>query len=98
MASASEPSLASFAGITRRVIARDGLDGHLPTALYPARRQILVLEGIPPSGDLEVISLEWARSNAIGDEEFFVAFKVSPTQFKIVWWNGASLESEVFAA
>ena len=25
-----------FANITKKVIARDGFEGHLPTALYPA--------------------------------------------------------------
>jgi hypothetical protein len=90
--------MASFADITRRVIARDGFEDYLPTVLYPARRHVLVLEGVPDHADLEAISLAWAQSNAVGDEEFFLAFKVSPTQFKIIRRNGASFETEVFTA
>jgi hypothetical protein len=92
----SRASVASFAAITRRVIARDGFESHLPTVLYPARREVLVLEGAPESGDLEAISLNWAQANAVGHEEFLLAFKVSSTQFKIVRRSGTSFETEVF--
>jgi hypothetical protein len=92
------PSISSFAEITRRVIARNGFDQHLPTVLYPARKYVLVLEGAPPTEDLEAVALDWARSNAVGDEESLLAFKVSATQFKVIQRQGASLDAEVFVA
>ena len=36
-----------FAAVTVRVIQRDGVDGYLPTACYPATRRMVVLEGYP---------------------------------------------------
>jgi hypothetical protein len=98
MEAQSQPSIASFAEITRRVIARDGFEDYLPTVLYPARRQVLVLEGLPSDSDVEAVSLAWAQSNAVGNEQFFLAFKVSLTEFKIIRRNGPSLESQVFTA
>ena len=80
------------------MIARDGFNQYLPTVLYPDRKYILVLEGVPPVENLEDIALEWARENAVGDEEFLLAFKISPTQFKVVRRHAGSLNSEVFAA
>ena len=90
--------LASFAAITRRVIARDGFEGYLPTALFPARKHVVVLEGVPEGEPLETVALAWALSNAAGGEEFLVAFKVSPTHFKVIRRVGLEYESELFSA
>jgi hypothetical protein len=92
----SDTSIASFAEITRRIIAEDGFAEYLPTVLYPERKHIMVLEGVPSSVDLESVSLDWAKSNAIDDEDFLVAFKVSNTQFKIIRRTGFSFEAEIF--
>jgi len=73
-----------FARITKRVIARDGFDDYLPTALYPDRQHVVVLEGVPEGSDLESIALAWARKRAMGGEEFLVAFKISPARFKVI--------------
>jgi hypothetical protein len=77
-------SVQEFAGITRRVIARDGFDDYLPTALYPARKHIVVLEDCPEGVDLEPIAVTWATKNAVANEEFLVAFKVDRESFKVV--------------
>jgi hypothetical protein len=84
------------AKITRRVIARDGFDDYLPTALYPERDHMVVLEGVPGDVDLEPIATGWAADGAIGDEEYLVAFKVSPTQFKVIRRYSGGMEQGVF--
>jgi hypothetical protein len=76
--------LYAFAAMTQRVIADDGFDTYLPTACYPERRVLRVLEGAPNSVDLERIALDWALTAAEGDEEVLVAFRVDATHFKVV--------------
>jgi len=98
MASGPSVCLSTFAAITRRVIARDGFEGYLPTALYPERKHIVVLEGAPEERDLEAIALEFALANSLGTEEFLVAFKVSPTHFKVIRRNGLHYEADLFSA
>jgi len=49
-------TLDNFVGITQRVIARDGFEGYLPTALYPARKHVVVLEDVPEGADMEAVS------------------------------------------
>jgi len=58
MSEDSGPSISSFADITRRVIASDGFDEYRPTVLYPARKHVLVLEGVPATTNLEAVALE----------------------------------------
>jgi hypothetical protein len=74
----------AFATMTRRVIESDGFDAYLPTACYPERRVLRVLEGVPETDGLEAIALEWAVSQLEGDEELLVAFKVDAGHFKVV--------------
>jgi len=85
-----------FARITQNVIAQEGFDDYLPTALYPTRAHIAALEGVPQSADVEAIALEWAADGAIGDEEFLVAFKIAPTQFKVIRRHRGTQEEAVF--
>jgi hypothetical protein len=85
-----------FAEITKRVIARDGFDGYLPTACYPSRQFVRVLEGVPAEVDLETASLQWALKDAQADEEIFVAFKFSEHSFKVVRILGSQREESVF--
>jgi hypothetical protein len=89
-------TIEEFARITKRIIARDGFDGYLPTALYPGRKHVVVLEGVPPNSDLESIAVEWAAKGAVGDEEFLVAFKVGPNTFKVVRRHSRVQEERVF--
>ena len=65
------------------MIASDGFDAYLPTACYPERRVLRVLEDVPDE-ELESIALEWALSRQEGDEEVLVAFKVDASHFKVV--------------
>jgi hypothetical protein len=90
------PTIDEFARITKTIIARDGFDDYLPTALYPGRRHLVVLEGVPEGSDLEPIALEWAAKGAIGDEEFLVAFKIASTKFKVIRRYGGGHEEAVF--
>ena len=90
------PTVEEFARITRKVIAHEGFDDYLPTALYPNRAHIAALEGVPARADLETIALEWAANGAIGDEEFLVAFKIGPTKFKVIRRNVGIHEEAVF--
>jgi hypothetical protein len=87
-----------FASITKKVIARDGFEDYLPTALYPRRRHLVVLEGVPDGADLEPIVMKWAIKDAIGDEEFLVAFKVGPNKFKVIRRYSGAQEEKVFNA
>ena len=86
-----------FASITRRIIARDGIDNYLPTALYPARKHVVALQGVPEGANLERISTEWAAKGAIGNEEYLVAFQLDATRFKIIRRYSGGLEEGVFA-
>ncbi len=87
-----------FASITKKAIARDGFKGYLPTALYPRRKDLVVLEGVPEGTDLEPIIMKWAAKNAVGDEEFLVAFKVGPNKFKVIRRYKGAQEEGIFNA
>ena len=76
--------IAAFAEITRRVIARDGFDGYLPTVCVPARKHISVLESIPPEklDHVREIAISWAEKKAKPDEEYFLAYKEGADSFR----------------
>jgi hypothetical protein len=40
-------TLNEFAAMTKRIIASDGFDDYLPTAIYPGRRHVVLLEELP---------------------------------------------------
>lgn len=86
-----------FATISLRIIARDGFVGFLPTACYPARRHIRVLEAVPADVNVEAIALRWAFDEATPSEEVLVAFKVDPQHFKVVRREGPQTEDAIFA-
>ncbi len=87
-----------FASITKKIIERDGFDDYLPTALYPNRKDVVVLEGVPKGSDLEPIVMKWAIKGAIVAEEFLVAFKVAPPKFKVIRRYSGGQEEKVFDA
>ena len=89
-------TLEQFAEITRNVIASEGFDDYLPTVLYPNRKSLAALEGVPPTVNLEATAVAWATKGAIGDEEFLVAFKVSESSFKIIRRHVGYFEEGVF--
>lgn len=91
-------TLAEFARITRRIIAGDGFDGYLPTALYPDRAEVFVLEGVPEDVDIELAAKRWAFDRANEGEEVLVAFKVSADRFKVVRQFDGGLEEQEFEA
>ena len=85
-----------FAAITQNVILNQGFDEFLPVACFPERREIRALADIPENENVESVAIEWGRSIAKPEEEFLIAFKYSPTEFKIVRVAGSDLEHEVF--
>ena len=89
-------TIKQFAAMTQRVIASDGFDRFLPTACYPARREVAALEGLPPDIEPEPAVLKWAAKNAKRGELHLVAFKSGPLQFTVVRVEGADRESAVF--
>ena len=90
--------LDAFAAMTQRLIADDGFDEYLPTACYPERRVLRVLEGVPERVDLESVTLDWALEAREGDEEVLVAFKLDEAHFKIVRRAAGSTEEGVYPA
>jgi hypothetical protein len=91
-------TLEVFAEITRTVIASGGFADFLPTVLYPQRKQVMALEGVPRDADVDAIAVAWAADGAIGEEEFLVAFKISEHEFKIVRRLAGEFEVGVFNA
>lgn len=84
-----------FAAITQRVIRNQGFDDFAPVACFPERREIRALAGVPEE-DIEAVAVTWGRSLAKPGEELLLAFKYSPTEFKIIRIEGADVEQEVF--
>jgi hypothetical protein len=89
-------TIEQFAAITQCVIATDGFDEFLPTACYPARQEVLALEGLPPDIEPEPAVLKWAAKNAKHGELHLVAFKSGSLQFTVVRAEGVKRESAVF--
>ena len=83
--------------MTRNIISRDGFEGFQPTACFPARRNIAVLAGLPDDVDVEIASLEWAAQKCAPGEEALVAFKISPSQFKIVRRHGSETQEATYS-
>lgn len=90
--------IGGFAAMNQRLIAEDGFDEYLPTACYPERRVLRVLEGAPSTVDLEAVALDWALAAAEGDEEVLVAFKVDAEHFKVMRRFGGQTEQCLFPA
>ena len=88
--------LAAFASLTERIIRDQGIADFLPVACYPDRQEIRGLAEVHELGDIQTIVLDWARELARPDEEFLVAFKHSPLQFKIVRVIAGDMKSEIF--
>lgn len=89
-------TLDEFAKLTQRIIARDGFDGYLPTACFPERREIAVLEGVPTDANVEGAALQWARRKARADEEVLVAFKIDSSHFKIIRFKDPDRTEQVY--
>jgi hypothetical protein len=90
-------TLEEFAEVTRRAIARAEFKNSLPTACYPARRHLMVLEGFSTDLPPEDRVLKWASAAAGPNEEFLVAFRIDPGHFKVIRRVGPFSEDEVFA-
>lgn len=86
-----------FAQMTQRIVARDGFDGYLPTACYPVRREVAVLEGMPNGVNVEAEAVAWAARRAEVGEEFLVAFKYDDAHFKVVRFAGEDVQSGIYA-
>lgn len=87
-----------FAVMTKRIIAKEGFEGYLPTLCFPARRHLMVLEGIPEQkqSDTRRIAFEWALDAGQADEEFLLAFKEDADHFRIIRRNTGQYEDKLF--
>ena len=94
----SRAAIETYAGITRRVIARNGFADFSPTVLYPRRKKILTLVGVPTDVDIESVSLEWAVRNSEEQEEFLLAFKLNESEFAVIRSTAAARDKEIFSA
>ena len=92
-------SIEQFAEITRKVIARDGFDGFLPTLCLPVRRHIAVLEGAPTDSgaDMRSIALKWVSEKISSDEEYLIAIKESSESFLIIRHVGLKTEEKLYS-
>ena len=71
-----------FIAMTRRIIDKERFEEYLPTLLLPARHHIAVLEGVP--GEVDRAATAWAAGTVDGGEDFFLAFKIDATHFKVI--------------
>ena len=90
-------TLEEFAEVTRRAVARAEFEDLLPTACYPARRELKVLEGFSTNLPPEDRVVKWASASAGPNEEFLVAFQIDPAHFKVIRRVGPFSEDDVFA-
>jgi len=88
--------LAAFARLTERIIRDQGIADFLSIACYPDRQEIRGLADVPEHGDIQTMVLDWVRELARPDEEFLVAFKHSPLQYKVVRVIASDMKSEIF--
>lgn len=80
-----------FIAMTRRVIERDGFEKYQPTLLLPKRKDIRILEGVPPDVDIEAAVTGWATRTVDAEEDFFMAFKTDADHFKVIARVGGEL-------
>jgi hypothetical protein len=87
-----------FIAMTRRIIAKDGFEGYLPTLVLPDRRHVAVLEGVPPDVDVEAAAKKWALQKSEPEEDYFLAFKIDSAHFKVIARSEGREETRVAAA
>lgn len=85
-----------FAAITQNIIRNQGFDDFAPVACFPERREIRALADVPEDEDIEATAINWGQSLAKPGEEFLIAFKHSPTEFKVIRLEGSDVEQEMF--
>ena len=75
----------AFIKMTEGIIAKDGLDGYLPTLILPKKPAVLALQGVPEGIDVEKASREW-MAKKVGDslDDFYLAFRSGANAFKVV--------------
>jgi hypothetical protein len=84
-----------FAAVTVRVIQRDGVDGYLPTACYPATRRMVVLEGYPEPIVPGQVVRDWAAAGVGGRDAHFVAYKLDQYRVQVELIVGSVSDSRV---
>jgi hypothetical protein len=85
-----------FAAITRRVMARDGFEKHLPVACFLDSGSIVVLQGYPDPIVPPPVVHAFAAQQRSGSETYLVAFRIGPTQFRVDRVEGTTHTSKVF--
>jgi hypothetical protein len=87
-----------FIAMTQRIIAQDGFDDYLPTLVLPDSARLFVLEGIPPDVDHDFAARRWVAKKVGPGDNYFLAFKISATQFRVVVRIAGNVEERVTAA
>ncbi len=90
-------TLDEFAQTTHYIISNERFERYLPTACYPARREIKVLTSLPPDVDTQTSVINWASQSTQNNEEFLVAFKIDNNHFKIIRSIGPYSEDQIYA-
>jgi hypothetical protein len=85
-----------FADLTRRMIAKDGLEGFLPTTCWPGRREVATLQDVPNEVDLEHAALQWATGRSSAGEEFLLAFRYGAAGFKVIRRSATGVEAKTY--
>jgi hypothetical protein len=81
-----------FITVTQRFIQRNGFDDYEPTLVLPQRKDIRLLQGVPPDVDMEAAATDWATRATDAEEDFFLAFKTDESHFKVI----ARIKGEVY--
>ncbi len=75
-----------YAEMTYRVLRDTPLSEFFPSLYLPEQKIVNVLDGVPEeeNENLRDITLEWAKSVALQDEEFLIAFRDGEGYFRII--------------
>ena len=84
MLGVSTMQLDDFIRITQQIIAQNGLEDYLPTACFPDQKKLTVLEEVPADMEVETVARAWVRQLASPNEHYFLAFRWSETEFKVL--------------
>jgi len=80
-------TLNDFIAATQKVIADNGFENYMPTLAVESRRRIsfAVLEDVPPDEPVESFVMEWVSQVVKAKQDYFVAFRIDGTRFKVVF-------------
>jgi len=89
--------ISNVATMTRDVIDEHGFEGYQPTIIFPERRIVRSVADVPDGVDHEQVALGLASQHAEPGEEYFVVFRHSDTEFKVIHMHEGKSRAEVFS-